>query len=142
VEDIVDAPPNIIVAHLGSIEESIFSEARIFSEVVESILEILTPELLIITEWGEELQGLRVLLSSTLDRIFPDTKVVPGDIDLSLVINSKKPSIFCCHCKNDVPADQIVSHLTFDDFQEEKIIYLCYDCVPRYSSIIKELRNN
>jgi len=152
---------DVLIPHLGTIEYELLSDNENFSKFLEDvlstkldkyfsknhlgllgilrILEDLKPKSVVVTEWGEELQGQRIQLSNLINEIVVFSKIIPGDIGMKIVLKTIKTDfnlfVECSECgKNEIIGD-IYSHRILEGLFEEKIIYLCGECKSKFSTI-------
>lgn len=84
------------------------------------------PKVVIVSEFGEEFKDARIKLVNTYKEIFPDTKLIPADMNLTLNFTDKDIMIHCDICGKEVDIEEI-------DFKKDvdsvTIQYICSDCL-------------
>ncbi len=99
---------DVLVAHVGSVKRYEIDEARFYGNhlgvlgLFKILQEIYTPghpPTVILSEFGEELMGLRDILGKELSERFPGMKVFPADIGHSVVLKPGEIKVLCGeHC--------------------------------------------
>ncbi len=117
---------DVLVTHLGSVKRSELDEAkryeshlgilglfRLIGEIEEGGCE----PIVILSEFGEELMGLRDVLAHELKDKFPDMRIFPGDIGHRVGLEPGNLQIVCETC-----GDAACAY-----FEQEGTIRLCCD---------------
>ncbi len=95
---------DILVAHLGSIRRYELDEAKFYEshlgilgvfKLIEEVERSSGAQIVIISEFGEELIGLRDMLGSVLKAKFSGMKIIPGDIGHTVMLEPGKATIAC-----------------------------------------------
>jgi L-ascorbate metabolism protein UlaG (beta-lactamase superfamily) len=107
VKPFVDYKPKLIIAHLGSIKSSEFNYVKATSDSEKNecfyrhhlgllgmtkFLDVTRPELTIISEFGEELRGMRKAIVERIGKVL-ELKCLPGDIGLHVRLSDL--GVFC-----------------------------------------------
>jgi ribonuclease BN (tRNA processing enzyme) len=100
----------LLVAHVGSIKRYEIEEAKFYPshlgilglfKILQEISESGGTPTVIISEFGEELRGLRDILGEELGRKFPGMKIFPADIGHLVELNPANIRILCGkNCSN------------------------------------------
>lgn len=100
----------LLVTHVGSIKRYEIEEAKFYSshlgvlglfKILQEISESGGTPTVIISEFGEELRGLRDILGEELGRKFPGMKIFPADIGHLVELNPENIRILCGkNCSN------------------------------------------
>jgi len=127
---------DIIIPHLGSIDENDFSleeeerhKNHLMLRGVISTIHRSGANLAIISEFGEELGEHRMAIVGALDRVFQDygiTKCLTGDIGLRVSIPSLK--VKCHYCEKYVDAKEVSEGIDPENIDRKSVIYFCRDC--------------
>jgi len=106
------------------LEERILDKHHLGLIGVIKAIETLKPKYVILSEFGEELKGLRCRICKILQSSLAEytTRVIPGDIALQIRIDNAK--VHCVTCNNPKTID---SMMYFE--KEDKIEYICKDCL-------------
>ncbi|MCP4353372.1 MAG: MBL fold metallo-hydrolase [Desulfobacterales bacterium] len=97
---------DLLVAHLGSVRRFELEEAKFYKfhlgilgvfKLLKEIEKNKDSQTVILSEFGEELGGLRDILGSELIDKFPGMKIIPGDIGHTVKLESDRTTIVCDH---------------------------------------------
>jgi hypothetical protein len=131
--DIIDKPIDILVPHLGSIRKTEFDidkginyyDTHLGVLGIISSIERWKPELCVVSEFGEELAGLRGALvdelNKTCQEISKRTKCIPGDIGLFLFLDRKAA---VCYLTNRLLDWKSIGYVDIEAEAEHSIKYL------------------
>jgi tetratricopeptide (TPR) repeat protein len=128
---------DIIVPHLGSIDESDFKfkeekkrgDHLYLKGVVSTIIKS-NAKLAIVSEFGEELGEHRMTIIGALDRVFQNNdmaRCLTGDIGLTVSIPDLK--VRCRYCESFVDLSEITEAIDPTNRKKKRIIYYCKNCI-------------
>jgi tetratricopeptide (TPR) repeat protein/ribonuclease BN (tRNA processing enzyme) len=128
---------DIIVPHLGSIDESDFKfkeekkrgDHLYLKGVVSTIIKS-NAKLAIVSEFGEELGEHRMTIIGALDRVFQNNdmaRCLTGDIGLTVSIPDLK--VRCRYCEGFVDLSEITEAIDPTNRKKKRIIYYCKNCI-------------
>ncbi len=95
---------DLLVAHLGSIRRFELEEAKFYKfhlgilgvfKLLKEVEKRKGSQTVILSEFGEELTGLRDILGGELIDKFPGMKIIPGDIGHTIKLESGIATIVC-----------------------------------------------
>jgi len=131
---------NIIVPHLGSIDENDFmleeeerDQNHLMLKGVISTIHKSRAKLAIISEFGEELEEHRMTIVGALDRVFRRNKMarcLTGDIGLNVSVPDLR--IKCHYCQKHKDANEILEEIDPENKDKKCVIYYCKDCKGTY----------
>jgi hypothetical protein len=131
--DVIDKPIDILVPHLGSIKRAEFDidkginyyDTHLGVLGIINSIERWKPELCVVSEFGEELAGLRGALvdelNKTCQELSKKTKCIPGDIGLFLFLDRKAT---ICYLTNKLLDWKKIGYKDIETDDEHSIKYI------------------
>lgn len=140
---------DIIIAHLGSIDENDFNlaedkrdENHLMLKGVTSAVQKSQAKLAIISEFGEELGEHRKTIVGALNKVFRKSgmaRCFTGDIGLKVLIPDLK--VKCHYCNRYVDFDHIIEGIDPENRIKKCIVYYCTKCQRTYKYEKEEKEN-
>jgi hypothetical protein len=131
---------DIIIPHLGSIDESDFKFEEkkkggnhLMLKGTISTIYTSNAKLAIVSEFGEELGEHRMTIIGALDKVFQRyemAKCLTGDIGLNVLISGLK--VKCKYCGTYVDMSEILEGIDPTNKIKKRIIYYCRTCKNIY----------
>lgn len=91
-EDLVSAfsGVDLLIAHLGTLEDldtHIFLENHLgYRGLLKLLRDMTTPPFVLVSEWGEELSGMRKAICESLQRYISGTRILPTDLLMRILL--------------------------------------------------------
>lgn len=133
-----DVEGNLVVLHIGGIIAKemeylpspsipVYEQHLGLRGILNFIFDI-KPSVAIISEFGEEFRGMRRGISELFDEEFEGTKVIPGDVGLTIEFSRTEPRflVTCDHCHSKVSIASVQARVLDESLN---LMYLCPDCI-------------